>query len=126
MTGVLNAMVASSARMIVVGVAAPGGGLFGYNGAAGSVTPSTVKGITIDNMVSIGGGGLDFRLGFSSVVAQDFFRYLVIQDSSGNYQIRTSASATFSNPSGTRSSWDWSGSGIWTTSHASRTVEFRF
>lgn len=125
MTGVLNAVIATSGRMIVVGVGAPGGGVFGF-GAAGSVTPSTVNGITIDNMISLGSSSLDFRLGLSSVVSQSFFRYLVIQDSSGNYQIRTSAAATFTNPSGTRSQWDWSGSGLWTTSHASRTVEFRF
>jgi hypothetical protein len=126
MTGVLNAVVAQSALGYAVNVSAPGGGLFGWNGLSGSVTPSTLKGATINDLYSIGTSSLNLRLDLSSVVAQSYFRYLVVQDSTGALQTFTSASATFSNPGGTSTRWDWSGSGVWTTSHASRLLTFYF
>lgn len=127
MTGVLNAIIAQSALGFTVNVASPGGGLFGWNGSSGSVTPSTLKGATIINLYSIGVSSLAFRLTLqNTVVTQSHFRYLAVQDSSGTIQTLTSASATFTNPSGTDSRWDWSGGGIWTTTHSSRLVTFYF
>lgn len=126
MTGVLNAIVAQSALGYTVNVAAPGGGLFGWNGLSGSVTPASLKGATIGNLYSVGGSSLNLRLDLNSAVAQSFFRYLVVMNSSGTLTTLTSASATFSNPGGTSTRWDWTGSGVWTTSHASRMLTFYF
>lgn len=85
--------------------------LYGYSSpSVGSIAPNSVyKGRTIQTLHSppLLEFGYDFLLVFSgSVVAKSYFSYLIVQMTSG-VRVLTSASSTFTTPSGTDSQWSW-------------------
>lgn len=123
MTGVLNALVAGGNGLpFTVTVADIGTGRGFLSGTAGVVSPTSLKGSSVRQVAS-NISPADFRFELSAVVAQSYFLSLIAIDHNGvPHRFRASA-ATFSNPGGIRSLWQWAtddagagGDTIWTVS----------
>lgn len=118
-SGILNALAAGGGDLLIGDVVGPGGGVFEFD----TFAPATIREATIDEVRGITGGTVKLRFGLSTVVSATFIRRLIVLDSTGAYQHLLASDASFSNPLGTRSRWEWSGDSVWTTTHASRSVQ---
>lgn len=100
----------------------PVAGFTGFiSGSGGSITPTSLKGVTIDACgTSFSGVLTDFEFSLNSgALAQDFFTGILVQRTNGTWVRYSTASATFSAGTGT---WAW-GSGsdpAWTAAPDTR------
>lgn len=128
MTGVLNAVIGGTSPARFTVTIGNQLSFYGFNsaGAWGAISSATFRGKTIENVFSGAqvGAEFDIQIVMQTVVPQNFFGFLEVQDTTGAYRRYTSASATYSNfgSSPVLSSWVWdSNNPVWTsTSPGSR------
>jgi hypothetical protein len=111
MTGVLNAMVgatATSRHVVTLGWSGLGGDPVGYAkspSGVGSISPSSLRGVSIDEAFSV--IDADFELWLVGGYAQNHFYSITIEAGDGTQRTYTSASATYQNQGGVRTFWSW-------------------
>lgn len=131
MSGALMAAIAGASTYLLVGVADIGGGVFGFQSSGGTINGLTVaqnpplRTVIITVCQAINGGTLPFTLSVFGVVDQSFFKRLIVQNTDGSRLVLLSSDATFTNPSGTDSRWQWTGNTTWTAA-GTRMVEVQF
>lgn len=132
MSGVLGALQAGASTYLVVGVASIGGGVFGYQSGGGTINGLTAAqdpplGTVIITLCrAIDGGSFPFSLEVFGVVVQSFIKRLAVQRTDGTRVVLLTSDATFSNPSGTSSAWEWTGASANWTAAGTRIVEVSF
>jgi hypothetical protein len=113
MGGVINSLLMSSSDNHLVTVGTNGTNHGFADTPFGSIDRATIFGITVLNIVDV--NNVTFLIQVNTVVSQDLFRSVGLQKNDGSFVFLTSASATFSSPSG-KSQWTWTPGDIWGTS----------
>jgi hypothetical protein len=132
MSGALAALQPAAGTYLVVGVADIGGGVFGFQSSGGTINGLTsaqnppLRTTVITLCRAIDGGSFPFSLQVFGVVAQTFFKRLIVQKTDGTKKVLLSSDATFANPGGTSSSWQWTDSAAYWTAVGTKTVEVQF
>lgn len=121
MSGVLSALVAASGNYYSVGVVDIGGGAYGFQTGAGTISSTALKTSAIIVCRTLGGGN-QFQLALDTAEVSSFIKHVAIQQSDGSRVVLLASAATFTNPGGTQSLWSWSGTPVWNAA-ATRTVE---
>lgn len=131
MSGALSIATIGS-TFLVVGVADIGGGVYGFQLSGGTINGLTraqdppMRTVIVDICRSINSGSFPFSLQVFGVVAQTFFNRLAIQRNDGTITILLASGATFSNPGGDHSLWEWTGASAHWTAAGTKIVEVAF
>lgn len=132
MSGVLNVLAAGGGKFVYsVTVGSFAGPSYGFNNSAGAgaISPATFRGLTVLDVDSRSGNN-DFNLTLSTVVAQTYFQYVMVQRTDGAWTIYHQADAFFTGgPINTLWTWGFGvgGDPAWTaTSPSPRAVIIAF
>jgi hypothetical protein len=120
-SGVLSVLAAGqNSQKYDVVVANHASDIYGYNPASspsGSISSTSFKGVTIDNVGSDGGSS-DFSIVLDGSLAQSFFSGVIVQGTSGVRYLRTSDATHAVFGGGTLTAWQWAfgvgGDPVWT------------
>lgn len=111
MSGVLPTVNLVSQIPVTITVGFGGGSSYGYDSGMGAISPTSVRGSTIQ---FVRDGNIFVNLGIVGVAAQTLFKEFVVQRTNGTYARLKSSDATFTVVGSDHTEWSWNlGSVTW-------------